>query len=122
MARQLRCLPVLLVLGALFVAGCGGSANHGFPGAAGEYRWILDRGTPRSTPDGQFAGYIGSCVDISDRKKLEIELREKVRERDDFLSIASHELRTPISVLIGYRDLLAGKKFQLARNKGKVVG
>src|SRR5438067_8168704 len=37
MARQLRCLPVLLVLGALLVAACGGSANHGFPGAAGEY-------------------------------------------------------------------------------------
>ncbi len=34
----------------------------------GEYRWILDNGVPRFTPDGTFAGYIGSCIDITDRK------------------------------------------------------
>jgi PAS domain S-box-containing protein len=36
----------------------------------GEYRWILDKGVPRFTPDGAFAGYIGSCIDITDRKDL----------------------------------------------------
>src|SRR5262249_47734601 len=61
----------------------------------GEYRWILDRGRPRYTPDGTFAGYIGSCVDITERKELERELRSAVRARDEFLSVASHELRTP---------------------------
>jgi signal transduction histidine kinase len=65
----------------------------------GEYRWILDRGTPRYTPDGTFAGYIGSCVDITDRRRMESELRKAVRDRDDFLSIASHELRTPLTTL-----------------------
>jgi len=34
----------------------------------GEYRWILDTGVPRFNPDGSFAGYIGSCLDITDRK------------------------------------------------------
>jgi len=67
--------------------------------ADGEYRWILDRGTPRYLPDGTFAGYIGSCVDITERKVLEVELREAVRARDEFLSIASHELRTPLTSL-----------------------
>jgi PAS domain S-box-containing protein len=65
----------------------------------GNYRWLLDRGTPRYTPDGTFAGYIGSCVDITDRKRIEGELRKAVRDRDDFLSIASHELRTPLTTL-----------------------
>ena len=65
----------------------------------GDYRWILDRGTPRYTPDGTFAGYIGSCIDITDRKRMEAELRKAVRDRDDFLSIASHELRTPLTTL-----------------------
>ncbi|MFH7026639.1 MAG: PAS domain S-box protein [Heteroscytonema crispum UTEX LB 1556] len=37
----------------------------------GEYRWILDSGTPRFKSDGSFAGYIGSCIDISDRKQAE---------------------------------------------------
>ena len=68
--------------------------------ADGEYRWILDRGVPRRTPGGQFTGYIGSCVDITDRKLLESELRSAIRVRDDFLSIASHELRTPLTPLI----------------------
>jgi len=37
----------------------------------GEYRWILDSGVPRFDPDGTFAGYIGSCLDITDRKLAE---------------------------------------------------
>lgn len=67
--------------------------------ADGVYRWILDRGTPRYGPDGEFAGYIGSCIDISDRKQMETDLRQAIRTRDEFLSIASHELRTPLSTL-----------------------
>jgi PAS domain S-box-containing protein len=37
----------------------------------GEYRWILDIGVPRFNSDGNFAGYIGSCLDITDRKLAE---------------------------------------------------
>ncbi|HEX3695789.1 MAG TPA: PAS domain S-box protein [Polyangia bacterium] len=67
--------------------------------ADGEYRWILDRGTPRYDTSGRFAGYIGSCIDITERKNLEIELLSSVRVRDEFLSIASHELRTPLAAM-----------------------
>ncbi len=35
----------------------------------GEYRWVLDHGVPRYGPDGQFQGYIGSCIDIHERKR-----------------------------------------------------
>jgi len=37
----------------------------------GAYRWILDSGVPRFSPDGSFAGYIGSCLDVTDRKLAE---------------------------------------------------
>jgi PAS domain S-box-containing protein len=40
----------------------------------GEYRWILDIGVPRFNQDCSFAGYIGSCVDITDRKLAETAL------------------------------------------------
>src|SRR5262249_49616744 len=37
----------------------------------GEYRWVLDSGVPRFDKDGSFAGYIGSAMDVTDRKKAE---------------------------------------------------
>ena len=36
--------------------------------ADGEFRWVLDIGAPRFTPDGSFAGYIGSAVDVTEQK------------------------------------------------------
>jgi PAS domain S-box-containing protein len=37
----------------------------------GEFRWIVDYGTPRIETDGTFCGYIGSAVDITERKSSE---------------------------------------------------
>ena len=37
----------------------------------GEYRWVVDIGVPRLNLDGSFAGYIGSCLDITDHKLAE---------------------------------------------------
>jgi PAS domain S-box-containing protein len=42
----------------------------------GRYRWILDYGVPRFESDGTFCGYIGSCLDITDRKRTEASLEE----------------------------------------------
>jgi PAS domain S-box-containing protein len=38
----------------------------------GQYHWISDAGSPRFLADGTFAGYIGSCLDIHDRKAVEL--------------------------------------------------
>jgi diguanylate cyclase (GGDEF)-like protein/PAS domain S-box-containing protein len=43
--------------------------------ASGEYRWIQDMGTPNFNSSGEFVGYIGHCFDITERKKLEEQLR-----------------------------------------------
>ncbi|HQF53952.1 MAG TPA: PAS domain-containing protein [Fibrobacteria bacterium] len=43
--------------------------------ADGEYRWLLDRGSPFHGPDGAFLGFIGSCVDVTDRIAAQEELR-----------------------------------------------
>lgn len=42
----------------------------------GEYRWVVDTGVPRLTADGSFAGYIGSCVDVTEHKLAETLLSE----------------------------------------------
>src|SRR6185295_4631142 len=41
----------------------------------GEYRWILDCGVPRFSPDGVFLGYVGSCLDITERKESEVAIQ-----------------------------------------------
>lgn len=51
----------------------------------GEYRWILDIGVPRFTPEGCFLGYIGSCLDITERKLSE----QKIREQATLIDVAS---------------------------------
>lgn len=58
----------------------------------GHYRWIRTTGIPRHTPSGEFAGYIGSGMDITDlvtaREKLEYyndELEKRVQERTEAL-------------------------------------
>jgi PAS domain S-box-containing protein len=52
----------------------------------GEYRWVADRGIPRLTPDGAFAGYVGACADITDRKRGEEELRASYQQQRDLAS------------------------------------
>jgi PAS domain S-box-containing protein len=42
----------------------------------GEFRWMLDRGVPRIGEDGNFAGYIGCCFDITDQKQAKAALAE----------------------------------------------
>ncbi len=65
----------------------------------GVYRWHMDSGLPKFDDKGKFQGYIGSVVDIHERKMLE-------RQKDDFLGIASHELKTPVTSIKAYGQVL----------------
>ena len=49
------------------------SIDSGSGRTDGEYRWMLTTGAPRWTSDGAFAGFIGSCVDITDLKRTQEE-------------------------------------------------
>ena len=59
----------------------------------GQYRWIVDYGVPRLESDGTFCGYIGSCVDITDRKLA----AESLEELSGRLITAQEEERTRIA-------------------------
>lgn len=94
--------------------------------ADGEYRWILDTGVPRflsadsleegkeeGKEKGKFAGYIGSCVDITHRFQAEEDMRyalAKEKElselKSNFISITSHEFKTPLTTIVFSLDLL----------------
>ena len=49
----------------------------------GEYRWVLDIGTPRFGPDGSFAGYIGIAVDVTEQRMAQEALRELNRALEE---------------------------------------
>lgn len=66
----------------------------------GQYRWVLDNGIPHFTKENVFAGYIGTCTDIHELKQLE-------RRKDQFITAASHELKTPVTSLNVYLHLIA---------------
>ena len=46
----------------------------------GEYRWVFDIGVPRIDADGSFAGYIGSCIDVTERRLAEQAMAEIPRK------------------------------------------
>lgn len=83
--------------------------------ASGEYHWIMDYGTPRFTPQGEFAGYIGSCIDITRRKEAEEALRESDRRKDEFLATLAHELRNPLAPLKNALHILKQPKSEKTR-------
>jgi PAS domain S-box-containing protein len=80
--------------------------------ADGEYRWLIESGIPRYTGSGEFAGYIGSNIDITDLKRAQEE-RERLRQLEADLAHANrvssmgeltaslaHELSQPIAAAI----------------------
>ncbi|MDJ0704809.1 MAG: PAS domain S-box protein [Leptolyngbyaceae cyanobacterium MO_188.B28] len=79
----------------------------------GEYRWVLDTGIPRYDGNGEFLGYIGSCIDISDRKQAEAQIRQHTaelevsnRELEAFAYSVSHDLRAPLRAIDAYSKAL----------------
>lgn len=75
------------------------NAEFRFKKADGETRWGLTEGYPFYDFNGKFSGYAGSITDITEIKKLE-------QRKDDFIKMASHELKTPITSINGYVQLL----------------
>jgi PAS domain S-box-containing protein len=67
----------------------------------GEYRWVLAIGVPRLDLDGSFAGYIGSCMDITDHKLAEEALanvgRRLIEAHEEERTWIARELHDDIS-------------------------
>jgi PAS domain S-box-containing protein len=55
----------------------------------GDYRWVLDSGVPRFSADGTFTGFIGSAIDITDRREAEEQLRRSQHQLTDFVENAT---------------------------------
>src|SRR5690606_16727327 len=67
--------------------------------ADGSYRWMLGRCVPVRDGAGHVTKWVGALTDIHAQKESERAKAEAIKVRDDFLSIAGHELRTPLAAL-----------------------
>jgi len=79
----------------------------------GTIHWCVVNGGPQYRNEGTFVGYIGACVDITEQKHLE-------RQKDDFIGIASHELKTPVTSIKAYAQVL--EKMLLKKGEIKEAG
>jgi PAS domain S-box-containing protein len=75
----------------------------------GEFRLVSDIGVPRFNPDGSFAGYIGSCIDVTEQRQAEEHLR---RAQEDLARVSravaigeltaaiAHEVNQPLGAVV----------------------
>jgi PAS domain S-box-containing protein len=75
----------------------------------GEYRWILESGVPRYSSDDAFVGYIGSAVDVTERKRSEMEISQQRNELAHLSRVTmlgelsgslAHELNQPLTAIL----------------------
>jgi PAS domain S-box-containing protein len=79
----------------------------------GQFRWILDKGVPRYDAGGNFTGYIGSCVDITENKLAEASLLKsyaEIKELKDRLQAESDYLREEIKVTLTHGEILGSSR------------
>lgn len=84
----------------------------------GVYRWQLSRAKPHKDVNGNIQMWVGTSTDINEIKELD-------EQKDYFISMASHELKTPITSIKGYVQILEMKyrntEDQFLKNALKVV-
>lgn len=71
----------------------------------GKEKVLLNRGQGLKNSAGQITRVVGTTQDITDIRMAEVE-KELSRQKDEFIGIASHELKTPLTVVKGYLQLL----------------
>lgn len=86
--------------------------------SSGDYRWILDDGTPRFDGQGHFLGYIGHCLDITASKQAAEEqksLQEQLVQAQKMESVGrlaggvAHDFNNMMSIILGYVELAQEK-------------
>lgn len=80
-------------------------AEYRFLDRTGRYRWFLGKALPIRDNNGVITKWFGTCTDIQ-------EIKEQQEQKDYFISLASHELKTPVTSIKGYVQVLQRKYHQ----------
>jgi PAS domain S-box-containing protein len=88
----------------------------------GEHRWVLDNGIPLWEPAGKFASYIGSCIDITERKQAEdhksllvAELDHRVKNTLACVTAIAEQTRATSNSIDDFLEVLRGRDRGTAR-------
>jgi PAS domain S-box-containing protein len=95
----------------------------------GTYRYFLVRATPIQDEQGRLLKWYGTSTDVTELKQLEIERVELLRQeqtareaaeqanriKDEFLAVLSHELRSPLTPILGWSELLRNGKLDATK-------
>jgi signal transduction histidine kinase len=82
-------------------------------GEDGVYRWYLTRLVPSLDATGAVTGWVGTSTGIDERKRAMDALAAANAAKDEFLGLVSHELKTPITTILGNAEVL--------RRRGKML-
>ncbi|WP_298039347.1 PAS domain S-box protein [uncultured Desulfuromonas sp.] len=74
--------------------------------ASGKQAWLDTSKVPLHDGEGRVVGVLGTFEDFTERKRAEEALVEANRELDAFVYTVSHDLRTPLTPIIGYAEVL----------------
>jgi len=92
--------------------------EHRFLSRNDEYKWQLSRAIPQKDRDGNILRWVGASTDIQEIKEVE-------EQKDFFIGMASHELKTPITSIKGYVQILqsmyAGNEDEFLNSSLKII-
>ncbi|HEY0899571.1 MAG TPA: PAS domain-containing sensor histidine kinase [Sphingobacteriaceae bacterium] len=95
--------------------------QHRFRGKNGSYCWHLTRALPITNKDGKIIQWVGSSTNLDEQKKAE-------ERKDEFISIASHELKTPLTNIKAYNQVLLklidpkDSKYRFVKKSSEQIG
>ncbi|WP_319481661.1 PAS domain S-box protein [uncultured Draconibacterium sp.] len=76
---------------------------------SGKTKWLQAASNPSKLLYGNTSLFSGYCLDITEKKNLESHLKNELETKDKFLSILSHDIRTPLGSLMVFAELLYEK-------------